>query len=353
MTTRRRMIATLAATALLPRIGWAEAGNPAWLACAREASGGFALFGLLCDGGLAFRQPLAARGHAGARHPSLPLAVVMARRPGTYALVIDCVTGRVRARLTPPEGLQFNGHAAFLDGGAALATSEQRAQDSAGMTGIWDTDSWQRVATWSTQGLGPHEIMALPQSRLAVANGGIATDPTDRRKLNLPSMRPSIAVLDGSGRLDDRMDLPDRWQNSIRHLALHPDGNLAFAMQWEGGPTEPVPLLGLWQPGSAPRLATAPEPEQMRMKGYAGSVAWSGGGERVAITSPRGGRVQVYDAAGGFLLGWDRPDVCGLGGVEDGFVATDGTGAVLRFGQDGADPLARHPLAWDNHMIAV
>lgn len=354
--TRRHLLASLGAGALVaavPAPGWAQAGEPAWLGAARAPDGAFVLCGIRADGSLAFRLALPARGHAGAAHPSRALAVVMARRPGTYALVVDCAGGAVMAHLSPPPGIHFNGHAAFLDGGARLATVEQRADDSAGQVGLWDTRTWQRLATWPTGGLGPHEAVALPGGGLAVANGGIATDAQDRRPLNLATMRPALVVL-ARGAVVERVELPGLQQNSIRHLAAAPDGTVAMAMQWQGDPARAVPLLALWRPGGAPILAEIPETEALRMQGYAGSVAWSGDGARVAITSPRGGCVQVFDAAGGFLGARARPDVCGLAPHPDGgLIASDGTGALIGLGPDGARLIGRHDLAWDNHLVAV
>ncbi|MFC7705596.1 DUF1513 domain-containing protein [Plastorhodobacter daqingensis] len=356
MTTRRHLLAGVGAgiaAAAMPACGWAEVGAPNWLSAARLPDGPHVLCGLRVDGTRAFTLPLPARGHAGARHPTQALAVAMARRPGTFALVIDCATGRVRAELGPPEGVHFNGHAAFLAEGSVLATAEQNAQDSAGQIGLWDSTSWRRIATWPSGGIGPHDIAALPDGRLAVANGGIATDPTDRRKLNIATMRPNLTVLGADGQVDAVLELPDLWQNSIRHLAIRADGHIAFAMQWEGEATAHVPLVGLWRPSMAAVLAEPPLAEALRMQGYAGSVAWSGDGQHVAITSPRGGRVQVFDAAGRYLHGTDRPDVCGLAPDTRGFVVSDGTGAMIRIGDASPALLARHPLAWDNHLIPV
>jgi uncharacterized protein len=352
MPSRRTVIAGMAA-ALLPRPGWAEAGAPAWLACAREADGGFALFGMRADGGIAFRIALPARGHAGARHPVRPLAVVMARRPGGFALVLDCASGTTLARLTPPAGIHFNGHAAFVQGGAVLATSEQHADTSAGQVGLWDSATWHRIGSWSSDGIGPHEVLALPGDRLAVANGGIATDPTDRRKLNLDAMRPSLVVLDGAGTITDRLDLPPALRrNSIRHIAAH-GGRIALAMQWEGDPAETVPLLALWTPGQTARFCDGPD--SALMQGYAGSVAWSGDGTQVAITSPRGGRMQVFDRQGAHRSSLTRPDICGLapGAGDPGFLASDGAGGLIAMHPGAPRLLARHPVAWDNHILAL
>jgi hypothetical protein len=277
----------------------------------------------------------------------------MARRPGGFALVLDCATGATLARLTPPGGVHFNGHAAFLQGGAVLATSEQQADTSAGQVGLWDSATWQRMGTWASGGIGPHEVLALPGDRLAVANGGIATDAADRRKLNLDTMRPSLVVLDAGGAIAHRLDLPpDLARNSIRHIALSGD-RIALAMQWEGEPGADVPLLALWTPGGAARFCDAPD--SVLMQGYAGSVAWSGDGASVAITSPRGGRIQVFDRDGTHRESLTRPDICGLaqGAPGPGFLASDGSGGLIRLTPGRRVLLARHPLAWDNHILGL
>jgi hypothetical protein len=356
MATRRGFLAALLAASTVPRLGWAEAGSPAFLACAREADGSFALHGLRTDGSETFALPLPARGHAGAGHPSEALAVVFARRPGAYALVLDCARGTLRQTLTPPEGRQLNGHGAFLAGGAVLATSEQAADTSAGLVGLWDAeDGFRRVGEVATGGLGPHDVRLLPDGRtLLVANGGIATDPADRAKLNLDAMRPSLATLDPLGdgvpavaELDAGLH-----QLSIRHLAVRPDGLAAFAMQWEGDPAEVVPLLGLRAPDGALALVEAPEAEAVLMRGYAGSVAWSGEGREVAITSPKGGRAQRFSPEGAFLGSFARPEACGLAPLPGGFLLSDGLGGLVRLGEATA-PLGATGSAWDNHIVAL
>lgn len=348
MSSRRAFLAGLAALAV-PLPSWADAGNPLWLACAREADGGHALFGLAADGADTFRLPLPARGHAGAAHPSRPEAVVFARRPGAWALVLDCGSGALLRQLTPPEGMQFNGHGAFTEDGTRLYTVEQRASDSQGFLGLWDSE-YRRIGQIETGGIGPHEVLRLPGDVFAVANGGIATDPTDRTKLNLPVMAPSLVYVGGDGITEQVALAPDLHFNSIRHLA-HGDGTLAFAMQWEGDPAVTVPLLGLHRRGEPPILAAAPAAEQALMQGYAGSVAFSG--DEVAITSPRGGRMHRFDRTGAFLGATTRADVCGLAPCEGGFLTTDGGGGILRVEGGAARPLGLRGRAWDNHVVTL
>lgn len=345
---RRAFLTALVASAL-PAPTWASVGNPSHIACARAPNGNYLLAGLHRDGTLAFTLLLRARGHAGAAHPQHAQAVVMARRPGYFALVLDCHSGRVMAQLAPPDGLQFNGHAAYLADGMVLATAEQQAEDSAGRVGLWDTLTWQRIGTWDSGGLGPHYLRLMPDGGLVVANGGIATDPSDRRKLNIDSMRPNLAYLDADGRLTDTVELPELSQNSIRHLALRADGLVAFAMQWEGPRGANVPLLGLHRQSTRPIL---PNPtETQRMQGYAGSVAWSGDGASVLMTSPRGGVALRLNAAGSLQETLSRPDICGAAPLPDGLLTSDGGGALIKLTATRTMLLARHQLAWDNHIV--
>ena len=349
--TRRALLAGLGAAAL-PRIGWAAAGGPAYLAAAKEAGGGYALYGLDAGLGRTFRVPLPERGHAAAAHPRDPVAVAFARRPGTFALVLDCADGRVMRRLDAPPGRHFYGHGAFLDGGRVLATTENAYGTGDGRLGLWDAaHDYARLGEIATHGIGPHEIVRLPGTGiLAVANGGLRTHPdTGRAVLNLPTMRPSLAYLDGDGRLVDRVELPRALRrHSIRHLAVAADETLAFAMQSQDG-AGIGPLLGLHRIGSAPRLLADGGEAQPAMMGYAGSVAFSGDGARVAITGPKGGRAQVWDVASGTVETLERTDVCGVATAADGFVFTDGGGGVHASAGSGR----RFPVAWDNHLVAL
>lgn len=356
MTTRRAFLTALLAAGTTPRLGWAEVGNPAYIAAARDPGGTFALFGLTEAGNVTFRVPLPARGHAGAGHPTRAEAVAFARRPGRFALVIDCATGAVLQDLSPPEGRQFNGHGVFVREGAVLLTSEQRAKDSVGLIGLWDVDGgYRRIGEFATGGIGPHDLRLMPDgATLVVSNGGIATDPTDRTKLNIDTMRPNLSYMDLEGQVLEQVEL-DRAlrQNSIRHLAIRSDGLTGFAMQWEGEADSAMPLLGLHRRGAAPVLAEAPLADELAMQGYAGSVAFSGDGAEIAITSPRGGRMHRFLADGTFLGAVSRADVCGLAPRDGGYLASDGLGGLMAVGKHDTMPLARVDCAWDNHLVAL
>ena len=355
MIARRAFLASLAAASAAPRLGWAAAGSPAYIAAAQEPDGGPALYGLDLAGAATFRVPLPARGHAGAGHPSRAEAVAFARRPGRYALVLDVALGKALAVLEPPEGRQFNGHGLYADDGRTLLTIEQQTETSTGAVGMWDVASgYRRIGEFPSHGIGPHDAKLLADgATLAIANGGIATDSTDRTKLNLPNMAPSLAYTDLAGHLLDEVRLgADLHRLSIRHLALGAKGQVAFAMQWEGEPGAAPPLLGLHRRGEAPRLAEAPLADELLMQGYAGSIAFAADGAQVAITSPKGGRLHRFAPDGGFLGGVARPDVCGLASHPEGLLASDGFGGLVLAGGE-IRALARHPCAWDNHIVAL
>lgn len=351
---RRSFLSSMLFSAAIPRLGWADAGNPAYLAAAREADGAYALYGLGDDGAEIFRIPLPERGHAATAHPSAPEAVGFARRPGRFALVIDCVAGRETHRLHSPEGRHFYGHGAFVEDGAVLVTPENDVETGQGWLGLWARDEgYARIGEIPSGGVGPHDILRLDGDVLVVANGGIRTHPDrGREKLNLETMRPNLSYLTLHGGIEEQVELePELHLASIRHLA-QAEGVVGFAMQWQGDLPDSAPLLGLHRRGEAPVLCAADMAEQFAMEGYAGSVAMSGG--QVAITSPRGGRVHVFGMDGQFRASLKRADVCGVApAANGGLLVTDGMGGVLRIRGEAMRPAQSYDRAWDNHLIRV
>ena len=356
MTSRRHFLAGLAASSLTHLRGWAAVGAPDYLAAALFPDGSYRLAGLTRDGDTLFTLPLPARGHAAAAHPHRAQAVAFARRPGSFAVVIDCTTGTETARLTAPEGRHFYGHGVFSADGAQLFTTENDYEAAEGVIGVWDTASYTRLGEFPSGGVGPHDMRLMPDGKtLVVANGGIETHPeTGRTKLNLPVMQPSLTYLDMTGAVQEKVTLPRAMhKNSIRHLAVRPDGLVAFAMQWQGDKTQHPPLLGLHRRGTTPRLLAAPEAQQNSLQGYAGSIAFAANGQSVAITCPRGNALHQFDVATGTLTAAIAlEDVCGIGAGADGFVFTTGTGLVGALATT-ARISARPDCQWDNHLIPI
>jgi hypothetical protein len=344
---------------LVPRIGWAAAGSPRYLAAAGLPDGSFWLLGLTEAGAETFRLPLPDRGHAAAAHPSRPEAVAFARRPGTFALVIDCAEGREVARLEAAADRHFYGHGAFTADGRLLFTTENAIGDGSGRLGIWDAnDGYRRIGEVASGGSGPHEVRLMPDGRrLAVANGGIETDPTSgRAELNLATMRSNLAYIDvGSGAVAQALafDEPLRL-NSIRHLATGRDGTLAAGLQWQGSDLEHPALLAVHRPGTDRLALFAAAPAvQRRMRNYAGSVAVSDDGRRAAITGPRGGLMLVFDLESGAVEVVEAADVCGVAALGQGFACSTGEGRFLTLAQGSLREARVAGLAFDNHLVRI
>ena len=235
--------------------------------------------------------------------------------------------------------------------GIGLNSFENNYEAAAGVVGVWDArKNYARVGEFSSGGTGPHDIKAMPDGKtLVVANGGIETHPeTGRTKLNLHAMRSNLTYLRLDGTLDAKMELGSEHQrNSIRHLAVAENGDVAFAMQWQGDLASDLPLLGvhslrhqhLWLHADASVRA---------MQGYLGSIAFNNATNQIATTSPRSGVLQVF-GRNGLENSTNLADVCGVAASNRGFVVTTGSGVF----RASSSSILSHPVAWDNHLIAA
>lgn len=363
----RRAFLSSVAGSLLVGLGFRAAAarggaGPLYVGCRADDAERYFTTGFREDGRVVFDLPLPGRGHGAAFRPTAPHCVVFARRPGSFAIVIDVDRGEALYRIDAAPGRHFYGHGAFSPDGRHLFTSENDFGAGRGVIGIRDgDDGYRQIGEFASHGIGPHEVLLMPDgATLVAANGGIRTHPdNDRAKLNLDTMQPSLAYVDlASGALVDAFGLESRLHRlSIRHLAVNHDGVVALAMQYEGDKRDRVPLVGLHD-GGAIRLLDAPVAIERRMRQYAGSVAFDQAGGLLAVSCPRGNLITFWDARTGCLV--DRMDVadgCGVapGDAPGGFVLTGGRGEVVRVepGRGGRTPVAvagQSETAWDNHL---
>jgi uncharacterized protein len=355
-TGRRQFIAGLLATGIIPKPTWADAGSPSFLSAAALPDGTYVLCGIDANLNIAFQLPLPARGHAAAAHPLKPEAVAFARRPGTFAIVIDCVTGVQKAVLNSPAGRHFYGHGAFSADGSLLYTTENDYEAGRGRIGVWDVaSSYARIDEWDSGGIGPHDIKRLPDSDvLVVANGGIDTHPySGRTKLNIATMKPNLSYVQNGTVIESVALPPEMHKNSIRHLAVSPEGAVAFGMQWQGDGTPPR-LVGQHHRGCEIALMQASRDQMRNMQGYVGSIAYAHDGTTIVATSPRGNTVQHYDAASAQILGSRSvSDVCGVATTANGFMLTTGTGQLASLTAAGNLFSKSEAVQWDNHLIPI
>jgi uncharacterized protein len=333
-----------------------------FVSCRIDAETGHHLTGIDGNGRVRFDLPLPERGHGVAFRPGADEGLVFARRPGTFAVAFDPVAGVALRRIDAAAGRHFYGHGAFSPDGRYLFTAENDYEAGRGVLGVRDaTDGYRQIGELASFGVGPHELLLMPDgATLVVANGGIRTHPErDRAKLNLDSMTPSLAYLDlADGRLRGDYRLPEeRHQLSIRHIAVLGSGGVAIAMQYEGDIRDRVPLVGIHE-GDRIRLLEAPAEVQAQMRQYGGSVAVDRGGGLIAVSAPRGNLITFWDAAAGaYLTSTMVADGCGVAPTEQpgAFLITSGQGQVMRFEPKSGrrtmlEPAGLPDSGWDNHL---
>ncbi len=354
MTDRRSFLLGCLAASAVPHATWAATGATAFLSAGKIGED-YVLCGLSRAGDVTFEIPIPTRGHAAAAHPTRPEAVAFARRPGTFAMVLDCATGDVIANLSAARGRHFYGHGVFSQEGRTLFTTENDYDAARGVVGVWDTATYTRIDEFDSGGVGPHDIKRLPNSgTLVVANGGIETHPdSGRDKLNIPVMESNLAYLE-NGTVTETVTLGRTHQYaSIRHLSVARDGTVTFGMQWEGGTPSPA-LVGTHLSGNAPALMSLSDTDLAAMSGYVASIAFSGDDRFVGVTCPRGGLVQTYDTHTGRLaVTHPADDIGGIAAQANGFTVTSGDGSLLTIGAKTITRQAQHSIQWDNHLVAV
>jgi len=312
-----------------------------------------------------FVLPLPGRGHEVSLSPDRGTAIVFARRPGRFLVFIDLREQLATKTIWCPTDRHLYGHGAFSPDGSLLYVPENAFESGEGRLAVLDVrDGYRRVGDLPSHGVGPHDLVGAPDSEgFVIANGGIRTHPdSDREKLNIATMEPSLVMIDGNGRELDRTALPDHLhQVSLRHLDITQDGLVAAGGQWEGPAGLPVPLVVLWRPGGAMRVHDAMAPQTLALQGYIGQIAFDRTGRYVAATSPVGAQVVCWDTASFEpVSSLALADVCGISATEaDGtFLVTSGLGTVgvLDAATGGLDVLAAPagPVrVWDNHLTGA
>ncbi len=361
MITRRDLLAGLAGTSALVALSGpaALAGETTgYVTTCRRPDGTFALVVLTRGGEILHEAPTGHRCHDLALSPGATpqdgTAVLFARRPGRFALVLNLATRTLTHTILAAEGRHFYGHGFFSADGHLLYATENAYDEEKGVLGVYDVAAgYRRIGELSTGGIGPHEAIPMADGRtLAVANGGILTHPDfGRRELNIATMTPSLAYVDAeTGDLIERVKLPaDKHQLSIRHIGVDRFGAVWFGCQYLGPAGDATPLVGRHTPGGEARLAPAPDAVVNGLHRYIGAVAVNRSGTRVAATSPRGGALVVFAAkTGDFVKRVPLADTCGLApGYADDFLFSNGLGAL----KASSGGLIRHEgYAFDNHM---
>ncbi len=342
--------------------GWTlfrHKGREPLLLSARDDSDGqhFAV-GYRLDGQQVFATRVGQRCHDIINHPTLNVALFVARRPGTESYLIDLGNGGLLQTLRSGPNRHFYGHAVIHSSGEWLyATENDTSNPGRGLLGVYRfvDERLQRHGEIPTHGIGPHQVSWMPDGEtLVVANGGIRTEAESRVEMNLNAMQASLVLMQRDGTLLSKETLTQP-MNSIRHLGIASDGTIVAGQQFMGDAHEHAELLAIKRPGEAFQAFAVGQQQLAAMKHYTASVAVHSELRLVALTAPRGNRFFIWDLdSGAVRLDTALPDCAGVGAVADGFVVTSGQGRC-RFYDCRKTQLLARPLdlpagLWDNHL---
>ncbi|MFC6446159.1 DUF1513 domain-containing protein [Shinella zoogloeoides] len=346
-----RMAGTAWAASLAARPAFALSRTDAVFASGyREPDGSFGIAVLAEDGRIIDRTPLPARSHGMAFSPITNHLVAFARRPGTFALVIDRSGKAAPVTIAAAEDRHFFGHGCFAPDGRILYASENDFDANRGVIGLYDArDGYRRIGEYSTFGIGTHDLSVSDDGSLLIAaNGGIETHPDfGRTKLNLDHMEPSLALIDAAtGALIERHALPEKLrQLSTRHVDLDEKGRIWFACQYEGPRNDLPPLVGRLSKGEDLTFLSLPEETTIGLANYVGAIAVNRREGLVGLTSPNGGRFVMLDARTGRVLREETvADAAGIAAAPNGFAVSS---------YDGRFAGRREDVAWDQHIASL
>lgn len=301
--------------------------------------------------------PLPARGHGSAAHPTKTgHAIIFARRPGTFMLEVDFISGQITQRIDSDESHHFFGHGVFSNNGKQLFSVENNFATGHGEIVVRDSDDYHVVERYHSGGVGPHECRLMPDGNtLVIANGGIKTHPQwPRKKLNLNSMSPALTYLDiSTGQIIGQYRLANN-QLSIRHLDISHTGKVIAGLQYQGSKSDDVPLAISHHGQDNLQFLQAPNMLWRSLNHYTASVCVNNALNKVAISCPRGDLITLWDLnTDQYIRSIKMRDVAGLGLANHQVVATNGKGQVLNLNQHNNQFLKFNDIRWDNHLTTI
>ena len=369
MTGRRDVLRMLGSLGLAPWLASAATRGPssspaARLVAAWEGAEGFQVGVLAAQthGMLHAAQsidvPTRAHGLLGMADDSV---LAVSRRPGDWLLRWSPGSNKPVQWQWIESSRAFSGHVIASPDGKRLFTTETNLETGAGLVGVRDARSLQKLDEWPTFGIDTHELLwdtsEPDRATLMVANGGVPTQPeTGREKLDLDQMDSSLVRLDAaSGALLGQWRLADK-RLSLRHLA------------WQSAPAGKNPLLGIAlqaehddtaQKNRAPVLALfdgsvlKPVQAATSLAGYGGAICAMRDGW--AVGCPRANGVALFGTDGSWRELIALPHACAVATVEDGCWAGGQDEALLwTIGETSATHrLSTGTFRLDNHWALM
>ncbi len=376
--------------------GWGRFNKVQWVSGVANIKGGesdeFSVVGIDGNRQIVWQTPVSERVHDIVVQPNHPLSLirgglgrgrsrhvaVMGRRPSEYFWIMDCATGQILYQIQAENDRHYYGHACYSLDGDLLYVSENDTDTFNGMIGVYQVSkNYQKIAEFSTHGIGPHEIIMHPDGdKLIVANGGIKTERASREELNLETMQPSLVYLslekNNYGAVLQQL-FPKHNQMSIRHLSAVTTGKLkntvAIGIQFQGEKHLDIPLVLTHKFGDknlTEYVSTSENKDWRQFHHYIASIIVNSAINLLCVTSPIGGCVSVFDMDTQTMIGSIKiSDCAGIAVAGEGFLVSDGRGGLtllkLTNGhlvsdsvpQTQSNQSSQLTVAFDNHMQRV
>ncbi len=356
-TTRRSLLKAALFGSCVPILPFGCASQPtqqtkqaALIGCALTSRNQFSA--VIADNeGQAIKQlPLPARGHGVAIHPKNSHAVAFGRRPGEFMMVFDYQLGEMLYLHSSGSQRHFYGHGVYSNDGQWLYATEGERGTSRGIIGVYDVNNrYQKVEEFTDFGIGPHEVIIMPDNSLAIGVGGVHTN--GRKPLNIDSMRPSLSYLSPQGDLLDQVSLPDN-HLSIRHLAHDGSDTVLCGQQYRGEPSDTPSLLAMHTRGGDMKPMLAEPEEWARFNHYIASIAATK--DWILATSPRGNCYGIWSKQTRKLVELSPlPDASGVVVHGNKFQVSSGAAKVVTSKYPEKAITTVSNVQWDNHWSAI
>ncbi|WP_117236155.1 DUF1513 domain-containing protein [Vibrio maerlii] len=292
--------------------------------------------------------PLPARGHGVASSTHNHIAV-FARRPGSFMQVIDVSSGKIVCLKLAANNRHYYGHGCYSADGRWLYATEGESQTSQGVIGVYDAhNGYTKVRELTNFGIGPHEVVMLPNGDLAIGVGGVQT--RGRKPVNLETMKPALVYLTTDGKIKGQFELVDH-KLSIRHLSIDSEGTVYCGQQYRGNPDDYPALIAAERSGGLSNLG-GEEEDWARFNHYIASIASND--EFIVATSPRGNCYGVwYKNSLALKKIVSLPDASGVVVKGKRFFISSGVGRVVIESGEQSAVSEQYNVMWDNHWSRV
>lgn len=346
-----------------------DQANSLVLSASSNADGQHFISGWSSSAKQLFLFPVPMRAHDCCCSADGRVAVFFSRRPGTQLYIVDLINNRLLPSVQCPAGYHFYGHGVFSADSRYLFTTENHYlapnPKHSGVIAVYDVSDIgrsgvKRLARFYSGGIGPHQLAFLGDQRtLAVANGGILTHPnSQRQKLNVETMAPSLTYLDSqNGTVIDQY-APQHHQMSIRHLAVSANDQVILGVQHQGQSTDQVPLVLSHQGQQQLQAMQAQHAIWHKQQQYIASIAVSDDARFAISTSPRGASIALWNLSTLRCIDtMTLRDVAGATYLADQqrFVVSNGLGQLvaLTANEQTLTPQTlsvNRQIRWDNHL---